>query len=111
MQNNQQVFKRQKQSQLDIWKINKNFDGTNDSTENLLICKRNYSMTTEEIYKPIVDFGEAHAKAITNLTKAIANGDEISMKKYFDEAKYFEQQQQQAGIEARKYFLGKVHHG
>jgi hypothetical protein len=66
------------------------------------------STQTEEMYQPIYDHGKAHRVAMENLTKAMAQGDHEAMQKYFDEAKYHEQMQREAGIEARKYFLGKV---
>jgi len=65
-------------------------------------------MTTSQVYKPIVDHGEAHARAIANMTKAIARGDQVAMQKYFKEAQYHEQMQRNAGIQARRYFLSKV---
>jgi len=64
--------------------------------------------TTTQVYRPIVEHGDAHLLAMANLVQAVARGDEVEMKKFFDQVIYFEQAQRQAGIEARQYFLSKV---
>lgn len=64
--------------------------------------------TTEKVYQPIVDHGEAHRVAVEKMTAAIRAGDTQATQKYFDEAQYHEQMQRQAGVEARSYFLSKV---
>lgn len=68
------------------------------------------STTTQRVYKPIVDHGELHRLAIENMTRAVIDGDAEATKKHFDEAQYHAQMQHEAGIEARRYFLGKVKH-
>lgn len=67
--------------------------------------------TTSQVYKPIVDHGAAHAIAIEKMKNAILHGDKEAMKQYFDEAVYHAQAQRDAGIQARRYFLGKIKHG
>ena len=66
--------------------------------------------STAKVYKGIVDYGEAHRKAIEAMTQAMARNDLEAMERYFNEAKYCEQMQREAGIKARKYFLGKAKH-
>lgn len=68
-------------------------------------------VTTSQVYKPIVDHGAAHTIAIEKMKDAILHGDTEAMHKYFDEAVYHAQAQREAGVQARKYFLGKVKHG
>ena len=63
---------------------------------------------TQEVYKPIVDHGEAHRIAIQKMMDAIRSGDPVATKQYFDEAEYHEQMQRQAGVKARQYFIGKA---
>lgn len=69
------------------------------------------SVTTSQVYKSIVDHGAAHTIAIEKMKDAILHGDKEATKKYFDEAVYHAKMQHEAGIKARKYFLGKVKHG
>lgn len=63
---------------------------------------------TDQLYKPIADYGEAHRKAIANMTAALGRNDQAAMKQYFDEAIYCEQMQREAGIAARRYLVQKA---
>lgn len=64
--------------------------------------------TTEKVYQPIVDHGEAHRVAIEKMTAAVAAQDAEAANRYFFEAQYHEQMQRLAGQKARAYFLSKV---
>jgi len=63
---------------------------------------------SEELYRPISEYGEAHLQAMASLSKAVVRGDEVGMKKFFDQVCYFEQAQRQAGIEFRKLLLHRL---
>jgi len=66
---------------------------------------------TAKIYGKVVDYGEKHHRAIEAMTQAVANGDEVAMKQFYDEAIYFDQMQREAGAKALQHFVKRVSTG